>query len=54
MEYNEKATRMTDSYSLWANVNNCGIDSVLFFILPFLVQVCYLVLLFIKNLNMQK
>lgn len=54
MEYNVKATLMTDSYSLWTHVNNHVIDPLLFFLLPFMAQVCYLVLLSIENLNIQK
>lgn len=53
MEYNVKATPMTDSYSLWTHANN-QIDPLLFFLLSFLAQVCYLVLLSIENPNIQK
>lgn len=53
MEYDVKTTPMTDSYSLWTHVNN-HIDPLLFFLLPFLAQVCYLLLLSIENLNIQK
>lgn len=53
MEYDVKTTPMTDSYSLWTHANN-QIDPLLFFLLSFLAQVCYLVLLSIENPNIQK